>query len=87
VGQHEGKSLPELSGESGPAGAGGGTRIMSGSPLAYRFQALSSDSSPSTEQRKKVVAATYEGGASITETAEAHHASGGNTAYARWTTP
>jgi transposase-like protein len=38
-------------------------------------------------QRQKIVAAIYVAGASINEAAEAHHASGGNTAYASWTTP
>jgi hypothetical protein len=38
-------------------------------------------------QRQKIVAAIYVAGASINEAAEAHHASGRNTAYASWTTP
>jgi hypothetical protein len=42
---------------------------------------------PTPAQRQKIVAAIYVAGALIDEAAEAHHASGGNTAYASWTTP
>jgi hypothetical protein len=38
-------------------------------------------------QRQKIIAAIYVAGASINEAAEAHHGSGGNTAYASWTMP